>query len=54
MWMACYIVQVNLGGQSRNYNLYDPAQASTPIGAGVAVPGLQVALSDHPVIIQIL
>jgi hypothetical protein len=48
------IVQVTFGGQSRNYNLYDPTQASTPIGAGLAVIGLQVTLSDHPVIIQIL
>jgi hypothetical protein len=47
-------VQITFGGQSRNYNLYDPTQASTPIGAGLAVPGLGVTLSDHPVIIQIL
>jgi hypothetical protein len=47
-------VQITFGGQSRNYNLYDPTQASTPIGAGLAVLGLQVTLSDHPVIIQIL
>jgi hypothetical protein len=47
-------VQVTFGGQSRNYNLYDPTRALTPIGAGLAVLGLQVTLSDHPVIIQIL
>ena len=51
---ASDIVQVTFGGQSHNYNLYDPTQASTPIGVGSAVLGLQVTLSDHPVIIQIL
>jgi hypothetical protein len=40
--------------EASNFNLYDPTQASTPIGTGLAVPGLQVTLSDHPVIIQIL
>ena len=46
-------VQISFGGYARSYYLYDPAHASSPIGAGHAVLGLQVTLSDHPVIIQI-
>ncbi len=50
---ASDIVDISFSGYLRSYNLYDPTQASTPIGSGLAVSGLQLTLSDHPVILQI-
>lgn len=50
---ASDIVDISFSGYLCSYNLYDPTQASTPIGSGLAVSGLQLTLSDHPVILQI-
>lgn len=46
-------VNVTFNGVAHNYNLYDPTQSATPIGAGINATSIALGMSNHPLIIQI-